>query len=76
LIRSTSPVPLSTILYPTSTFLSALYRSIVSRSLNLDLVSGTAKLLKIDCLSCFVASYAWLTLLFKDLKAAEMVDET
>jgi hypothetical protein len=63
-------------LYPTSSFLSALYRSIVSRSLNLDLVSGTAKLLKIDCLSCFVASHAWLALLFKDLKAAEMVDET
>jgi hypothetical protein len=76
LIRSTSPVPLSTILYPTSSFLSALYRSIVSRSLNLDTVSDRAKLLKIDCLSCFVASYAWLTLLFKDLKAAEMVDET
>ena len=75
-IRFTSSVPLSTIFYPTSPFLSALYRSIVSRSLDLDLVSGMAMLLKIDYLSCFIASYAWLALLFKDLKTAEMVDET
>jgi hypothetical protein len=75
-IRFISPVPISTMLYPTSTFLSAFYRSIVSRSLDLNLVSGMAIFLKVDYLSCFIASYAWLALLFKDLKAVDMVDES
>ena len=48
----------------------------MNRSLDLDLVSGMAMLLKMDYLSCFIASYAWLALLFNDLKAAEMVTET
>jgi hypothetical protein len=75
-IRFTSPVPISTVLYPTPAFLSAFYRSTVNRSLDLDLVSGMALFLKIDYLSCFIASYAWLALLFKDLKTAEMVSTT
>jgi hypothetical protein len=75
-IRFTSPVPLSTVLSPTFSFLSASYRSIMNRSVDLDLVSGMALLLKMDYLSCFIASYAWLALLFNDLKAAEMVTET
>jgi len=48
----------------------------MNRSLDLDLVSGMTMLLKMDYLSCFIASYAWLALLFNDLKAAEMVTET
>ena len=75
-IRFTSPVPLSTVLSPTFPFLSASYRSVMNRSLDLSLVSGMAMLLKMDYLSCFIASYAWLALLFNDLKAAEMVTET
>lgn len=75
-IRFTSPVPISTMLYPTSDFLSAFYRSTTSRSLDLDLVSDIAVFLKLDYLSCFIASYAWLALLFKDLKAAKMVSTT
>jgi hypothetical protein len=75
-IRFTSPVPISTMLYPTSDFLSAFYRSTTSRSLDLDLVSVIAVFLKLDYLSCFIASYAWLALLFKDLKAAKMVSTT
>jgi hypothetical protein len=71
-IRFTSPVPISTMLYPTSDFLSAFYRSTTSRSLDLDLVSDIAVFLKLDYLSCFIASYAWLALLFKDLNAVKM----
>jgi hypothetical protein len=75
-IRFASPVPMSTILCPTPSFLSALYRSVVGRSLDLNLVSGMAMFFKMDHLSCFMASYAWLALLFKDLKGAEMVSMT
>jgi hypothetical protein len=75
-IRFTSPVPLSTVLSPTFSFLCASYSSIMNRSSDLDFVSGMAMLLKVDYLSCFIASYAWLALLFYDLKAAEMITET
>jgi hypothetical protein len=75
-IRLASPVPLSTLLSPTFSFLSASYGSIMNRPLDLDLVSGMTMLLKVDYLSCFIASYAWLALLFNDLKAAQMLTET
>ena len=75
-IRFTSPVPISTMLCPTSNFLSAFYGNIMSRSLDLDLVSDIAMLLKLDYHSRFTASYAWLALLFRDLGAAKMVSTT
>jgi hypothetical protein len=69
IIRFTSPFSLATIFLPATLSpirLLASYRT-------LDVVAVMNLLLKADHLSCVIASFAWLALLFKDIKESEII---
>jgi hypothetical protein len=68
--RFTSPYSLSSLFLPPTFSLSALSETIKS----VDFISGVGYIFLEDHLACFSSSFAWLGLLFWDLKSEEMVD--